>query len=694
MAIPRHFIEELQSRTSIAEVIGKFLSWDSSKSRPAAGDYWACCPFHAEKTPSFHVTESRGTYYCFGCGEKGGASTFLMKQRGMGFREAIEFLASEAGMTVPRETEQDTKKEKLANRLLDIHKRAASFYISQLQSPPGEAALNYLEQRGFGAEARQPFGIGYAADNDALLKLLKLEGFSTREVVDSGLAKVSDRGNGIYLTFRDRIVFPIEDHRGNVIAFGGRSMRPDVPAKYLNSPQTTLFNKGSVLYNFRNARKHIGPDSQLLVVEGYLDVVALWQAGFQAAVAPLGTAITASQLKQIWRLERSPIIALDGDEAGERAARRLLNVALPLLRPGYTLRFCTLPENRDPDDVLRSGGHAEMQKLLEASLSLADFIWESETHGRSTRSPDAKAVLKSDLYRKVGLIENKAVKGSYQKYLNDLYYDRIVFPEGRHGGKPRTHPQLTRQLRSELSSVKETAKLLRISASYFCEACLLAICIRCPDLATRNCGSLENLVLSNAQFQSLLDAVVEFVAAGGSNGDILRRELEEDYGEEIVTSVLDLEQVAIVPEVDGKSIDKTGRLFEELLERLQREDYRRALTEEIRSGSRSGTSIASPFSRLLEDLDTELEDPGAKHDLTRAETTLAPNGIAVPNSHIAELEAIVSSRSRQVPDKRAAEAPKAGSTPSDEFVVADNGVQVRKDAIEELKAIVGDIGAG
>ncbi|MCY4542445.1 MAG: DNA primase [Rhodobacteraceae bacterium] len=685
--IPRQFVDELNSRISISDIVGKFVNWDQTKTRASAGDYWACCPFHNEKTPSFHVTESRGTYYCFGCGEKGGATTFLMKQRGMRFHEAIEFLATEAGMTIPKASASEVRQYQLSQRLIKVNERAADFFVERLHASQGRRALDYLLNRGFREAALKRFRIGYAPEDASLLQLLQLEGFTAQEIVASGLAKHSDRGGGIYPTFRDRIIFPIGNAGDETIAFGGRAMNSEVPAKYLNSPKTEIFSKGAVLYNMHGARQQHDSESPLLVVEGYLDVVSLWQAGFRAAVSPLGTAVTSHQLAMLWRLDPTPVIALDGDEAGIRAATRLVLVALPMLRPGKSLKFCVLPRDCDPDDVLRSGGAPAFEELLEGSISLVDFLWFSELRGRNMKSPDTRALIRADIHRRLNLIENGIVKSSYKEYLVNRFFAEVH--RGRRSKRKwrPTSPPYRIFYKQELASAKQTENLLQVSDTYLIEAALLAICILHPSLIVHRMGELEVLQFTNQTFQSLLERAIRLATDGIEDGKVLKERLTEEFGDSALNGVFGLDHISILPQLAADSdFERKDQLLVDLTQRLKRSEHRRALAEEILDRSKTGTSIASPFRILLEDLELESDDADSAELGRLEEATVFENGIAVPKSHISQLDAIVAGKA--APVEGLDETQPTAIDGDDEYMVAGNGVPVRKEVFDELKALV------
>ncbi|MEM7753317.1 MAG: DNA primase, partial [Pseudomonadota bacterium] len=375
MSLPPGFLDELKSRTSLAQVVGRKVSWDQRKSNQGKGDLWAPCPFHQEKTASFHVDDRKGFYYCFGCQAKGDLFSFVRETENVGFMEAVEILAREAGMQMPARDPKAQEKADRRTQLVEVMEQAVGFFRLQLKTGAGAAARDYLTGRGLDQAALDRWDIGFAPPGwQNLWDHLTGKGVEEELILAAGLAKSSQQGKKPYDTFRDRIMFPIRDQRGRTIAFGGRAMDPDDNAKYLNSPETELFDKGRSLYNHGPAREAAG-SRPLLVAEGYMDVIALSEAGFPSTVAPLGTAVTENHLQLLWRMHDEPIIALDGDKAGLRAAMRVIDLALPLLEAGKALRFCLMPEGQDPDDLIKAQGAPAMQKLIDESIPLVQLLW-------------------------------------------------------------------------------------------------------------------------------------------------------------------------------------------------------------------------------------------------------------------------------------------------------------------------------
>ena len=413
--IPEEFLDELRARVSISAIVGRSVTWDSRRSKPARGEYWALCPFHQEKTPSFRVDDARGHYYCFGCQASGDAIAWLQASSNAGFLEAVEMLARDAGMDMPALDPKSKEKTDRLSHLVGIVEQAQSFFRLQLNAARGAPARKYLEQRGIARDTADLFGIGYAPNDRSLLSQYLIgKGVSPDDLVETGLAVQPDDGKSPYDRFRDRIMFPIRDPHGRCTAFGGRALNPRAPAKYMNSPASPVFDKGRTLFNLAPARSALGSNGQLIVVEGYMDVIALVSAGLANTVAPLGTSITENQLRAMWRVCPELVITLDGDEAGNRAAMRLIDLALPLLEAGRSLRFVMMPGGKDPDDLIRERGADAMRALLADSRPMVDLLWQREIDGRQFDSPERRASLEKALEDIVGRIPVPLVREHYR----------------------------------------------------------------------------------------------------------------------------------------------------------------------------------------------------------------------------------------------------------------------------------------
>jgi DNA primase len=382
-----------------------------------AGREWrGLSPFNAEKTPSFYVNDQKGFYHCFSSGKHGDIFTFLMETEGLSFPEAVERLAGEAGVALPTPSREAQAQETRRRSLHDVTELAAQFFESALQDRRAARARDYLVQRGLGPETQRRFRIGYApGERFALRDHLAAKGVPVEMMVEAGLLVTGDDVKIPYDRFRERVMFPIGDVKGRVIAFGGRALSPDVPAKYLNSPDTPLFSKGRVLYNLDRARQPAHERGTVIAVEGYIDVIALSAAGFPNAVAPLGTALTEDQLQLLWRCADEPVLCFDGDAAGRRAAYRAVDMALPALAPGKSLRFALLPEGQDPDDLARSGGAAAVERVLKGARPLVDILWVREIEAGPLDTPERRAALEARLKEALLLIRDETLRRYYRE---------------------------------------------------------------------------------------------------------------------------------------------------------------------------------------------------------------------------------------------------------------------------------------
>ncbi|MBR1130647.1 DNA primase [Bradyrhizobium iriomotense] len=429
MRFTPQFLDELRARLSVSEVVGKRV-----KLKKAGREWKGLSPFQQEKTPSFYVNDQKGFYHDFSSGKHGDIITFVMETDGLPFAEAVERLANMAGLPLPAVTPDAARQEQRRRSLHDVMDLAAKYFAETLASRVGAKARGYLADRAISPATQLQFRLGYAPpDRFALKEHLGKLGISVDDMVETGLLVA---GNDIpvpYDRFRDRVMFPITDLRGRVIAFGGRALEKDVPAKYLNSPETPLFHKGDNLYNHQTARKATHDGASLIVVEGYVDVIAMVTAGFAGSVAPLGTALTESQLALLWKMADEPILCFDGDRAGQKAAYRAADLALPFLAPGKSLRFALLPEGQDPDDLVRSGGRGAIEEVIAAARPLADMIWSRELEGGNFATPERRAALEARIKELTNGVRDEVVR----RYYRDDFVERLqrtFAPEGGRGG--------------------------------------------------------------------------------------------------------------------------------------------------------------------------------------------------------------------------------------------------------------------
>ncbi|MEQ8558967.1 MAG: DNA primase [Henriciella sp.] len=421
--IPDGFVEELKARIRPSDVIGRKV-----KLKKQGKEWVGLSPFTNEKSPSFYVNDQKRIFKDFSSGIGGDVIAFIMETERLSFMEAVEKLADEAGMQLPKATPQDEETYDRRKRLYECCEAACAFYEDRLRAAEGTEARAYLEGRGLSAGAWARHRLGYAPDDwRTTIEHLKSKGFTMKEIMEAGLAVQKEGGGDPYDRFRGRVIFPITDVRGQVIAFGGRGLQPDAKPKYLNSNDTELFHKGRVLYRYKDAREAFGSTDEggLIVCEGYMDAIALAEAGFGHAVAPLGTALTEDQLGLLWRAGPEPVLCFDGDAAGLRAAYRSIERALPHLEPGRSLFFCLLGDGMDPDDLIRQSGPEAMRSALEHSLPLVEVLWRRERDAEAIDTPERQAGLESRLMQAAAQIRNPAVKSAYERDLKSRMRDHL-----------------------------------------------------------------------------------------------------------------------------------------------------------------------------------------------------------------------------------------------------------------------------
>ena len=432
MRFTPQFLDELRARLPVSEVVGRRV-----KLKRAGREWKGLSPFQQEKSPSFTVNDQKGFYHDFSSGKHGDIISFLMETEGVGFTEAVERLAAMAGVPLPAATPDAARHEQRRKTLYDVMELAAKFFADTLASRNGAKARGYLGDRAISPAVQLQFRIGYApGERFALKEHLGSQGIPVEDMVETGLLVSGDDIPVPYDRFRDRVMFPITDLRGRVIAFGGRALEKDVTAKYLNSPETPLFHKGDNLYNLAPARLAAHNGSPLVGVEGYVDVIAMVGAGFAASVAPLGTALTENQLALLWKMADEPILCFDGDKAGQKAAWRAADMALPHLKPGKSLRFALLPEGQDPDDLARSGGRGAIEEVISAARGLADVIWSREIEGGTYATPERRAALEARIGELSGGIRDEVVRRYYRQDLAERL-QRMFAPEVARGGYGR-----------------------------------------------------------------------------------------------------------------------------------------------------------------------------------------------------------------------------------------------------------------
>ncbi len=661
MSLPPGFLDELRTRISLSQVVGRKVMWDQRKSNQGKGDMWAPCPFHQEKSASFHVDDRKGFYYCFGCHAKGDAVTFVRETENVGFMEAVEILAREVGMQMPARDPKAQEKADRRTQLAEVMEQAVQHYRLQLNTGAAAEARDYLAGRGLPPEAQARWDIGFAAPGwQGLWDHLRGKGVPEDLIMAAGLAKASTRDNGRpYDTFRNRIMFPIRDARGRAIAFGGRAMDPSDNAKYLNSPETELFDKGRSLYNHGPAREAAGKGAPLLVAEGYMDVIALSEAGFGATVAPLGTAITEDQLQLLWRIAPEPIIALDGDTAGLRAAMRLIDMVLPQLEAGKSLRFAIMPAGKDPDDVIRDGGAGAMQKVVDAAQPLVNLLWQRETEGKIFDSPERKAALDKSLREAIRKIPDPSLKKHYGDEINRLRWElfrgnrgsdrpandrgapRRGFGEGGQSGFGRGNgrgfgrdftPGATPGLRASVLAAEGTAVEDQVR-----EAVIFAVLLTHPHLLPEIAGELEGLHPANPDHARLQMALLRHAGAEPAE---LRDLVAQETGAETLEKLFAQSHIAVIPAVRHPHDSETALLC--LAEEFAKLEARRGAEREISEAMQDIDRLADEGLtwRLSQAaLAKQRAETGSQEDTTEYDT--APTGAKMSRDERSAFDALI-----------------------------------------------------
>src|SRR5471032_2591778 len=523
-------LEEIRRRTDLVALVGRRVKL-VRKGRVM----WGCCPFHQEKSPSFKVENERRLYKCFGCGKGGDAFKWLIETEGLSFPESVEKLAAEVGVELPKWSPEDEAREQKRNSLYDIVELAAKFYEAQLFEAGGREARDYLKGRGLDGAAAKQFRLGYSpSGNNALIAHLTAQNITQDDIIAAGLARPAADGRPMRDFFYNRVMFPIGDSRGRIVAFGARALEGDAKPKYINSGETSLFSKGSQLYNFATARAAAIRCGTIILAEGYMDVIALVRAGFAHSVAPLGTALTEDQLHLLWRTAPEPILAFDGDAAGLKAAHRAAHLALPHLKAGYSLRFAFLPTGEDPDSYIAANGAGAMTVLLEAALPLSQLLWRTETEGKDLSTPERRAGLEHNLKEIVDRITDGKVADYYRRGFDQLVFEnfkrRAPSAPARGAARPQTRPG-TGKFRGDfkprplmgspeaVSASVQSSALVRsgqAGARHAKEMELGRLLVESPQIALAEAESLAVLDLSDPSLDRLRHELLNLAASGSS----------------------------------------------------------------------------------------------------------------------------------------------------------------------------------
>lgn len=491
------FLDEIRARLPVSQVVSRRVPL-----KRRGREFVGLSPFNREKTPSFTVNDQKGFYHCFSSGKHGDVFTFLMETEGLSFPEAVERLAGEAGLELPKPDPQFERAAKERLGLFDALEAASRFFEDELKAREGRGALSYAEGRGLSVETLREFRIGFAPNSkDALKSALLKKGFTEAQLLDAGLLIKPDDGRATYDRFRNRLTIPILDAKSRVIAFGARALDPASEPKYLNSPETRLFDKGSTVFNFARARKAAFDSGELVVVEGYMDVIALNQAGFTNAVATLGTAFTERQMELLWQLAPEPIICFDGDEAGEAAAARAIDRMLPNLREGRSFRFAFLPQGSDPDDLVRTKGPRALAECLASARPLIDVFWLRELRSHAVDTPERRAAFEARLESLLTEIANTRVRDHYRREVKNRLFALWRAKPARGGNLPAIAPS---------GSIKRTGPTPLPSARGFVTVIILAL-VNHPWLLDRFAEEVATLDIRDKNLAALLASVTRII---------------------------------------------------------------------------------------------------------------------------------------------------------------------------------------
>lgn len=539
------FLDEIRNKLPITQVVGEHVLWDKRKSQPAKGDMWACCPFHSEKTPSFHADDRRGRYHCFSCEASGDHFRFLTERTGMSFPEAVEKLANLAGVPMPKRDERVEKREKQRRSLYDVMELAAKYFEAALSANIGAKARGYLHERNITPTMQSKFRIGFAPQSrNGLKEHLAANGVSSDEMIGAGLVVHGENIAVPYDRFRDRVIFPIADFRGKIIAFGGRALSPDVPAKYLNSPETELFHKRKTLYNGQGARQAAHDGKNLIVVEGYTDVISMVSAGFEASVAPLGTALTQDHIALLWRMADVPVLCFDGDEAGKKAAIRAVDTILPNLKPGFSVRIARLPKGQDPDDIIKKSGRDAFAKVIDDALALSEMVFGIESAGVLPQTPEARAALEMRLRQRANSIGDQSVRRHYVQAFDEKLH-KLFAPVNDRYSKGNKQQYGQKQYGSKTGrhtsplSVSDALKNSRLLKSDFSsglsarEALILVSLVNHPNLMEDRMETMAELDFTSQKSRQLLSLIIDIVSVDYeiSSKQLKEKLIAKDFGE-------------------------------------------------------------------------------------------------------------------------------------------------------------------
>ena len=593
MNFSQNFLEEIRARLSVSEICGRRVSL-----KKRGREFVGLSPFNNEKTPSFTVNDEKGFYHCFSSGKHGDIFSFIMATEGLNFPEAVEKLALDAGLEMPRDTPAERAKSKKQSSLYEAMELACKFFERSLLDQHGDIARHYIEGRGLDLQAISRFRLGYAPRGDTMLSSMKRLGISETLLKECGLLRISDQGNGAYAFFRDRILFPITDRRGRVIGFGGRLMGDGKTAKYINSPDTELFNKGRALYNLSQARQAANDGHPIIVVEGYMDVISLDRSGFKGVVAPLGTALTEHQIEEVWRLDKEPILCFDGDTAGARAAMKAADRCLNLLKPGRSLQFACLPAGEDPDSLVAAHGPQVISEVISNAKPLVDMLWANEYTMKRLDTPERRADLEVRLGKKVLEIRNSKVQQHYRQIFRERVWQAFRATRTnrnlRYGESSGAGGSSHRIFQSSASSLRANVTAIRLRRAQVLIATLLNFPILLDDF-----GEVLSKIRLSPDLDKLLEEIHHWYANSTKlDGDDLKVHLFNNGFGKLVESLVSeavMSHAAFARKVvDGgedkaEFIDRARKGFEQTLRLLTHSKRKQEVLESGRFAAGDGT---------------------------------------------------------------------------------------------------------
>lgn len=573
MNIDKAFIENLRDRISIVDTISKYIPLTRK-----GKEHWGCCPFHHEKTASFSVSDDKNFYHCFGCGAHGDIITFFMQHLHLSFIESIEKICQDNGIEMPKSTPEQRARDKQSHDLYEVLKLAADFYKECLYSDEGKEGLEYLRKRGLSDEMIANFHLCYAPNGNKLIRYLENKHIPIKQILNSGLARISERNGAPYDYFRNRVLFPITDSRGRIIAFGGRVMDDSLP-KYLNSPESMIFSKGRNLYGLAQARVEAIEKNQVIATEGYMDTISLHKFGFKTAVAPLGTAITEMQIELLWRLSSEPILCFDSDTAGRKAGIRAALRVLPILRPGKSLKFCLIEGAKDPDEFLHSFGHDKFQEMLDTKcISLSDILWLYFTSDKTIQTPEQRAGLSEEIKKELSHIKNEAVRKFYTEDFNS-------------------------RMRREFSKIKSAPPVAKVKANPENpnEKMILAFAITYPSLFFKFLEEGKKITLNNSVYKKIFNAVISELSVNPHTRETIMKFLEEKGFKP---------QILLKFEIDSliKKPDTAENIMREKILLLHKENLQAEKTNLTKQALSETTEDISKIQSEIQNINAEIED--------------------------------------------------------------------------------------